>query len=252
MKRVHSARMSLGDRPFMETETIGSIAGHEFSLFALLGEADIVVKAVLVILLLASLWSWVVIGEKIFTLGGLKRSARAFEEAFWNGRAGEIEARPGQGGKDPANRVFVSMAREWQDAGRTLATPAEAAAIVSRAERAMSAAVDREIGQASKGLSVLASIGSASPFIGLFGTVWGIMNAFMNISAQQDASLGTVAGPVAEALFATGMGLVAAIPAVIFYNKFTIDLNQLGDQLDAFSKDVLVRLSRRASDATRD
>jgi biopolymer transport protein TolQ len=237
----------------MENESIGNVASSgEFALFPLLAEADIIVKLVLGILLLASLWSWIVIGEKTFSLGGLKRSARNFEQAFWNGRAGEFDLRPGQSAKDPASRVFISASREWQDAGRALPTPAEASAIVSRAERAMRAAVDREVGQAGKGLSVLATIGSASPFIGLFGTVWGIMNAFLNIDAQQDASLGTVAGPVAEALFATGMGLVAAIPAVIFYNKFTSDLTQLADQLDAFSQDVLVRLSRRASDATRD
>ena len=116
----------------------------------------------------------------------------------------------------------------------------------------MRAAVDREIGRAGNGLGILATIGSASPFIGLFGTVWGIMNAFLNIAEQQDTSLGTVAGPIAEALFATGMGLVAAIPAVIFYNKFTGDLTKLGDQLDTFSQDVLVRLSRRASESARD
>ena len=237
----------------MENESIGSVAsGSEFSLITLLGEADIVVKLVLIVLLLASIWSWIVIGEKTFSLGGLKKSARAFEEAFWNGRAGDFDLRPGQGGKDPASRVFVSAAREWQDAGRALPTPAEASAIVARAERAMRAAVDRELGAAGKGLSILATIGSASPFIGLFGTVWGIMNAFLNIAEQQDTSLGTVAGPIAEALFATGLGLIAAIPAVIFYNKFTSDLTQLADQLDAFSQDVLVRLSRRASDATRD
>jgi len=103
-----------------------------------------------------------------------------------------------------------------------------------------------------KGLGFLATVGSTSPFIGLFGTVWGIMNAFLKIAEAQDTSLGTVAGPIAEALFATGLGLIAAIPAVIFYNKFTADLTKLGDQLDSFSQDVLVRLSRRASDATRD
>ena len=237
----------------MENESIGNVdATSEFSLFVLLGEADIVVKLVLVALLLASIWSWIIIGEKIFSLGGLKKASLAFEEAFWNGRAGEFDLRPGQGGKDPASRVFVSCAREWQDAGRALATPAEASAIVMRAERSMRAAVDREIGRASGGLSILATIGSASPFIGLFGTVWGIMNAFLNIAEQQDTSLGTVAGPIAEALFATGLGLVAAIPAVIFYNKFTADLTKLADQLDSFSQDVLVRLSRRASEATRD
>lgn len=237
----------------MENESIGNVATSSgFSLITLLGEADIVVKLVLVALLLASIWSWIVIGEKLFSLGGLKKSALAFEEAFWNGRAGEFDLRPGQGGRDPASRVFVSAAREWQDAGKSLATPAEASAIVMRAERSMRAAVDRELGRASNGLSILATIGSASPFIGLFGTVWGIMNAFLNIAEAQDTSLGTVAGPIAEALFATGLGLIAAIPAVIFYNKFTADLTKLGDQLDSFSQDVLVRLSRRASDATRD
>lgn len=237
----------------MENESIGNVAGGgEFALSALLAEADPVVKLVLALLFLASIWSWIVIGEKLFSLGGLKRASRAFEEAFWNGRAGEFDLRPGQGGKDPASRVFISASREWQDAGKSVAAPAEASAIVSRAERSMRAAVDREVGRAGKGLSVLATIGSSSPFIGLFGTVWGIMNAFLNIAEQQDTSLGTVAGPIAEALFATGMGLVAAIPAVIFYNKFTSDLSSLADQLDTFSQDVLVRLSRRASDATRD
>ncbi|MCU0731171.1 MAG: MotA/TolQ/ExbB proton channel family protein [Hyphomonas sp.] len=236
----------------MENESIGNVASSgDFSLIALLGEADIVVKLVLVALLLASIWSWIVIGEKFFSLGNLKKSALQFEEAFWNGRAGDFDLRPGQGGKDPASRVFVSAAREWQDAGKSV-PPSEASAIVMRAERSMRAAVDREIGRAGNGLSILATIGSASPFIGLFGTVWGIMNAFLNIAEAQDTSLGTVAGPIAEALFATGLGLVAAIPAVIFYNKFTSDLTKLADQLDTFSQDVLVRLSRRASDATRD
>ncbi len=237
----------------MENESIGQGAtSSDFSLITLLGEADIVVKLVLIVLLLASVWSWIVIGEKFFSLAGLKKASLAFEDAFWNGRAGEFDLRPGQGGKDPASRVFVSAAREWQDAGKSLPTPAEASAIVMRAERSMRAAVDREIGRAGNGLSILASIGSASPFIGLFGTVWGIMNAFLNIAEAQDTSLGTVAGPIAEALFATGLGLIAAIPAVIFYNKFTADLTKLADQLDSFSQDVLVRLSRRASDATRD
>lgn len=237
----------------MENDGLGNVQSTaDFSLFTLLGDADIIVKLVLVILLLASVWSWIVIGEKFFSLGGLKKASRDFEDAFWSGRAGEFDLRPGQGGKDPASRVFVSAAREWQDAGRSVATPSEAAAIVSRAERSMRAAVDREVGRAAAGLSVLATIGSASPFIGLFGTVWGIMNAFLNIAEQQDTSLGTVAGPIAEALFATGLGLVAAIPAVVFYNVFTSDVTKLADQLDTFSQDVLVRLSRRASDASRD
>ncbi|KDA02773.1 MotA/TolQ/ExbB proton channel family protein [Hyphomonas oceanitis] len=237
----------------MESEAIGTAASNtDFSLLSLVFDADPVVKLVLLFLLGASIWSWMVIVEKLFSLGGARRKAKQFEAAFWGGRTEDFDMRPGQVGSDAAGRVFASAAREWSDAKRGMPAPAEAAALVSRAERSMRATVDREIGKAGKGLGVLATIGSASPFIGLFGTVWGIMNAFLNIAAQQDTSLGTVAGPIAEALFATGMGLVAAIPAVIFYNKFTGDLTSFGDQLDTFSQDVLVRLSRRASDPGRD
>ncbi len=237
----------------MENEALGQIITHsEVSLWGLLMDADPVVKIVLLILIGASVWSWIVIGEKSFSISGLRKTARQFEEAFWSGRAGDFEVRPGQSPKDPAGRVFLSAAREWSEASRGPATPSEAAALVQRAERSMRAAVDREVGRAGKGLSILASIGSASPFIGLFGTVWGIMMAFLNIAEAQDTSLGVVAGPIAEALFATGLGLVAAIPAVIFYNKFTSDVTHLADQLDTFSQDVLVRLSRRASEATKD
>jgi biopolymer transport protein TolQ len=232
----------------MESEAIGSVApASNISILSLVAEADPVVKAVLLALLIASLWSWIVIGDKLLSLGALKHKSARFEEAFWSGRTDEIDARPGQSPSDPAGRVFASAAREWSDARRG----ADVNALVARAQLAMQAAVDRELSKASKGLGVLATIGSASPFIGLFGTVWGIMNAFLKINAKGDTSLGTVAGPIAEALFATGMGLVAAIPAVIFYNKFTSDLTQLGDQLDAFSKDVLARLSRRAADAAK-
>jgi biopolymer transport protein TolQ len=237
----------------MESEAIGTAASNtDFSLIALIFEADPVVKFVMLMLLLASVWSWVVIGEKLFSLGSARKKARQFEDAFWNGRTEDIDMRPGSGGVDAASRVFQAAAREWSDARRVTPGSGEATALVNRAERSMRATIDRELGRAGNGLGVLATIGSASPFIGLFGTVWGIMNAFLNIAAQQDTSLGTVAGPIAEALFATGMGLVAAIPAVIFYNKFTGDLTRFADQLDAFSQDVLVRLSRRASDSGRD
>ncbi|MEL6662070.1 MAG: MotA/TolQ/ExbB proton channel family protein [Pseudomonadota bacterium] len=228
------------------TQSIAPIAAEsEFSLLGLLLEADIIVQAVLVMLVIASLWSWAIIFEKFFALGGAKKKAADYEEAFWSGRLDDVEARPGVG-DDAAARVFNSISREWNDVRRGIG--GDPTDIVARAERSMRAAVDREVGRQSGGLGVLASIGSASPFIGLFGTVWGIMNAFLNIAEQQDTSLGTVAGPIAEALFATGLGLVAAIPAVIFYNKFSADLNKLADQLDSFSQDVLVRLSRKASE----
>jgi len=237
----------------MESEAIGTAASNtDFSLIGLIFEADPVVKLVMFMLFMASVWSWIVIGEKLFTLGSAKKKARQFEDAFWNGRTEEMDLRPGASGGDAASRVFSAAAREWSDARRVPPGSGEASALIDRAERSMRATIDRELSRAGRGLGVLATIGSASPFIGLFGTVWGIMNAFLNIAAQQDTSLGTVAGPIAEALFATGMGLVAAIPAVIFYNKFTGDLTGFADQLDAFSQDVLVRLSRRASEPGRD
>lgn len=235
-------------RIFMESEALSQAATEGgFSFIGLLLDADIVVKFVLIVLFIASLWSWAVIVEKLFTVGSARKKAKQFEDAFWTGRADDLDARPGGGGSDPASRLFASISREWNDARRL--PPGESPGLlVDRAERSLRAGVDREVSRVSSGLGVLATIGSSSPFIGLFGTVWGIMNAFINIAEKQDTSLTNVAGPIAEALFATGLGLIAAIPAVIFYNKFTGDLNGFADRLDTFSQDLLVRLSRRATE----
>ncbi|MCF6328957.1 MAG: MotA/TolQ/ExbB proton channel family protein [Henriciella sp.] len=231
----------------MEEQTLGEVAsGETFSLLGLLAEADIIVKLVLLVLLISSVWSWAVVAEKTFVIGGARKKAKKFEDAFWGGRSDEFEMRPGQTPDNAGAKLFAAISREWRDAKSV--SSAEHGSLVSRAERSMRASVDREIARVGTGLGVLATIGSVSVFIGLFGTVWGIMNAFLNIAVEQDASLAVVAGPIAEALFATGMGLVAAIPAVIYYNKFSGDLNRYADALDAFSQDVLVRLSRRASD----
>lgn len=231
----------------MESQALGDVHSQgAFSMFELLLAADPVVKAVLIALIVASIWSWAVVAEKYFTIGGARKKATEFEDAFWNGRADDYEMRPGQTPENAGARLFAAISREWRDAKS--ASPAEHGALVARAERSLRATVDREVAGVSNGIGALATIGSASPFIGLFGTVWGIMNAFLNISAQEDTSLAVVGGPIAEALFATGLGLIAAIPAVIFYNKFSGDLNRYADNLDAFSQDLLVRLSRRASD----
>jgi len=223
------------------------IDSGDISIISLLLEADPIVKLVLIILLVASIWSWAVIAEKLFSLGAARKKAREFEDQFWSGRD-DYDERPGSGPNDAAARVFAAANREWADSRRSGYSADDARAMVERAERGMRAAVDREVSKQSGGLGVLATVGSASPFIGLFGTVWGIMNAFLKIDKAGDTSLSTVAGPIAEALFATGLGLVAAIPAVIFYNKYSGDVNKFADQLDTFSQDVLVRLSRRATD----
>ena len=231
----------------MNPEAMADVhAQGTFSMLELLLAADPVVKAVLIALVIASIWSWAVVAEKYFAIGGARKKAHEFEEAFWNGRADDYEIRPGQNPDNAGAKLFASISRVWRDAKSI--SPSEHGALVARAERSLRATVDREVGRISNGIGALATIGSASPFIGLFGTVWGIMNAFLNISAQEDTSLAVVGGPIAEALFATGLGLIAAIPAVIFYNKFSGDLNRYADTLDAFSQDLLVRLSRRASD----
>ena len=234
----------------MEETALEKVAsGETLNMVELLLEADIVVKIVLLILVAASIWSWAVVVEKYFSIGSARKKAREFEEAFWSGRTDDFEMRPGQTPDNAGARLCAAISREWRDA-RTVPAAGQSA-LIERAERSMRATVDREVAHVGSGLGVLASVGSVSAFIGLFGTVWGIMMAFLSIDAQGDTSLVTVAGPIAEALFATGMGLVAAIPAVIYYNKFSGDLNRYADSLDAFSQDVLVRLSRRASEEQR-
>ncbi|MEM6651407.1 MAG: MotA/TolQ/ExbB proton channel family protein [Pseudomonadota bacterium] len=231
----------------MESQALDEVHSQgAFSLFELIMAADPVVKAVLVVLIIASIWSWAVVVEKAFAIGNARKRARDFEDAFWNGRAGDYDGRPGESPNNGAARLFAAISREWRDAKSV--SPNEHGALVARAERSLRATVDREVGAISNGIGALATIGSSSVYIGLFGTVWGIMNAFLNISAQEDTSLAVVGGPIAEALFATGLGLIAAIPAVIFYNKYSGDLNRYADSLDSFSQDLLVRLSRRASD----
>ncbi len=237
----------------MPTEGLETVsAGTDFSLIGLFFQADLVVKAVMLILLIASLWSWAVILEKWFSLGGANGKAKKFEEEFWSGNMDHYEGRPGQAPNNGGARVFAAASREWGEARRTEElTPAEAEAIIHRAERAMRAAVDREAASAEAGLGALATIASSSPFIGLFGTVWGIMNAFRDIGEKQDTSLAVVAPGIAEALFATALGLVAAIPALMFYNKLLGDAGKLTERLDTFSQDILVRLSRRASERVK-
>ncbi|MEC7290850.1 MAG: protein TolQ, partial [Pseudomonadota bacterium] len=227
----------------MESQALAEVTTEKaFSMVELLMTADPVVKAVLIALVIASIWSWAVVAEKLFAIGGARKKADEFEEAFWNGRADDYEMRPGQNPDNAGARLFASISREWRDAKAV--TPAEHGALVARAERSLRATVDREVGKISNGIGALATIGSASPFIGLFGTVWGIMNAFLNISAQEDTSLAVVGGPIAEALFATAIGLFAAIPAVIAYNRFSHGINRLEAAMTRFADGFYSTLSR--------
>ena len=231
----------------------GSALGGEFSLWSLFLSAGIVVKTVMGILIISSVWSWAVIIDKSFLFGRLKRKGRRFEDTFWSGKPLE-ELHRKMGGKfdHPMARVFDAGMAEW---GRGKGGAARSDALVigakDRIDKVMNVAVSRELEQAESNLGVLATIGSAAPFIGLLGTVWGIMTAFQAIAVTKDTNLAVVAPGIAEALFATALGLVAAIPAVVGYNRYSSALNSYAVQLQGFADEFSAILSRQIDEKSR-
>lgn len=220
---------------------------HDFTMWGMFMQADLVVKAVMLALIFASVWSWAIILEKRHTVKNLNRRADRFEDAFWSGEPlDKLHQRVKKGKQDPVIRTFAAGMEEWQN-GVAMGMPGKesvAASLRQRVERAMSVAINREMNRLERGMTFLANVGSTAPFVGLFGTVWGIMHSFTAIASSQNTSLAVVAPGIAEALFATALGLVAAIPAVIAYNKFTNDLNRYADRLDAFMSEFSAILSR--------
>jgi biopolymer transport protein TolQ len=218
----------------------------DFSFLSLFLRADLVVKAVMAILVFASVWSWTVIVDRQFAFMGLQRKAKRFERAFWSGRSlDEMYKNIDEHSRDPMERVFVSAMREWTNGRGNLGSDLQIVSLKERIDRVMALTVSRELSRAERGLGILASIASASPFIGLFGTVWGIMNSFRAIAASHDTNLAVVAPGIAEALFATALGLLAAVPAVIFYNKFSADTANYATRLEGFADELSAIFSRR-------
>jgi biopolymer transport protein TolQ len=225
----------------------GTLPAHELTAWGLFMQADPVVKLVMLGLLFASVWTWAIVYDKIKKLRRIKAAAADFEEQFWSGGSldqlyDQVATNPG----DPFSAVFAAGMREWRHAterGLT-STGAMRANLAQRIERVMSVTVNREMANTERYLTVLASVGSAGPFVGLFGTVWGIMGAFTNIAAQQNTSLAVVAPGIAEALFATAIGLVAAIPAVLAFNYFSSEIGRFGDRLDSFVTEFSAILQR--------
>lgn len=231
----------------IDSVDLGSYA-HDMSAWGLFWEADLIVKAVMVTLFMASLWSWAIIFQKKGILSKINKRANKFEDSFWSGEPLDELYQKLQDNKDedPIIKTFSAGMEEWQ-AGIAGGLPSSSelnASLRQRVERAMSVTIGREVNVLEKGMTFLASVGSSAPFIGLFGTVWGIMNSFSAIASTNNTSLAVVAPGIAEALFATALGLVAAIPAVIAYNVFSNALNEYADRLDAFTEEFSAILSR--------
>lgn len=228
----------------METEVLGAASEIDFSVLAMFARATLTVKIVVIVLIVASFWSWAIIFQKHLNYRRARGAADEFEEAFWSGRAldevyDEVREEP----RDGSERIFVSGMREWQrshKAGGDLIGGTQA-----RVDRAMNVAIGRESDELTSGLGFLATVGAIAPFVGLFGTVWGIKVAFEEIAIQQDTSLAVVAPGIAEALMATALGLLAAIPAVIFYNKLSGDADKLSARQEAFADEFSMILSRQ-------
>ena len=208
--------------------------------------ADIVVQVIMGALALASLWSWAVIIQKTFALGRVNKEADHFEATLSSGRAlDDIAAGLGAHPKEPFQKLLVVVTSVWADAKTRSLSGAAGDFVVAQADRELNHIISTEADSIEEGLSLLAVIATASPFIGLFGTVWGIMNAFSSIASQGDTNLTTVAPAISEALFATAMGLGAAIPAYIAFNLFNARVARFVSRMEGFADELMVSLTRR-------
>ena len=224
-----------------------------FSVVSLFMHADPVVKAAMLLLLAASLWSWAIIINKALALSNLRRRATKFEKLFWSGQSlDELFAQFASKNDHPFAAVFVSGVREWRRAFEHGAPRESAVAgVKDRVEKAMSVTISRESDAIERQIGFLATVANTAPFVGLFGTVWGIMNSFAAIAARHDTTLAVVAPGIAEALFATAMGLLAAIPAAIFYNRYVNEISRYTNRLDAFADELSAILSRQLDEKAR-
>ena len=205
----------------------------DFSLLSLFLRADIIVKAVMIILVLCSVYSWAVIIEKIKLFKKINKSSEEFEEKFWNSKSAEnfYNSLP--------DKLEDPMALVFQNAMGNLLKKKSKSNLSERMSALLEGGIEKEMTKIEKGFTFLATVGSTAPFIGLFGTVWGIMNSFQSIAISRNTSLAIVAPGIAEALFATALGLLAAIPAVVAYNRFNNDSRKYSQKLESFSKRFL-------------
>ena len=228
----------------MEADTLALAQEIDFSIFGLFWRATFTVKLVMIALVLASVWAWGIILQKVMVFRAARSEAADFDRRFWSGEP--LDGLYDEIGATPAGRserVFAAGMTEWRRSHRD--DGGLIAGANARIDRSMDVAIQKEAEDLQKGLTVLATVGSSAPFIGLFGTVIGIMNAFIEIAEQQNTNLAVVAPGIAEALLATGLGLLAAIPAVIYYNKLSADSDRIIGGYEAFSDEFATILSRQ-------
>jgi len=221
----------------------------DLSLVSLFWQADIVVKLVMLLLLVASVIVWAVVFEKITVLRRVNREADAFEDRFWSG--GSLEDLYDKEGARPAHpmaAVFGAAMGEWRRSARVAGADMARGSVGARIDRAMNVTIVREMQRLERAMVFLASVGSIAPFVGLFGTVWGIMHSFSAIAAMHNTNLSVVAPGIAEALFATAIGLVAAIPAVLAYNQISTSLGRFANRLEGFGSEFGAILSRQSEE----
>ena len=217
------------------TQIVGLGGASDFSLWQLFLRADFVVKTVIVLLLVSSIYSWALIFDKYRMFKKINESSQKFEDKFWKSKSAEgfSKTLPTKS-EDPMTQIFQSAMTE------VVRTRSKTSAVQSaRVERVLEISTDNQIKNIEKNFTFLATVGATAPFIGLFGTVWGIMNSFQSIAISRNTSLAIVAPGIAEALFATALGLLAAIPAVVAYNKFNSDSKRYVARIDNFSKRFL-------------
>lgn len=228
----------------MEAETLARAQEIDFSFLALFLRASFTVQLVMLLLIVASFWAWAIIIQKHINFRRARANADVFDRSFWSGDPlDELFDNIGETPETPPERIFAAGMLEWRRSHR--ADGGLIAGAQGRIDRAMDVAIAKEAEVMNTGLAFLATVGSTAPFIGLFGTVWGIKTAFEDIAIQQNTNLAVVAPGIAEALLATGLGLLAAIPAVIFYNKLSTDSDRIIGGYEAFADEFATILSRQ-------
>ncbi|MBD1173119.1 protein TolQ [Pelagibacterales bacterium SAG-MED03] len=215
------------------SQAVGLGTNTDFSLMSLFLRADIVVKSVMIILIVCSIYSWAVIIEKLRLFKKINKSSGEFEEKFWNSKSAETFY------NSLPTKVNDPMAIVFQEAMESLLKKKSKNNLSEKMSTFLEVGIEKQMSKIDKGFTFLATVGSTAPFIGLFGTVWGIMNSFQSIAISRNTSLAIVAPGIAEALFATALGLLAAIPAVVAYNKFNTDSKKYSQKLENFSKRFL-------------